>query len=311
MVNPGLSQTTAEPLAPATAASAGTESATHFYPIVHAVLTLYAVIALIPFVYMVTTSFKSYGSMVTDNLWPWPPFGRESPQWQNYVNAIVQAGWDRQWHTWLFARYLANSLIVSVAVVAGVLITSSLAAYAFAQMDLPGKDVLFMLVLATIMVPSDLVLVPKVVMMFELHWYNTYLALIVPFLDSVFGIFLLRQFFLQIPRDLFDAARIDGAGHLRYLWAVVLPVSYPAVVTIALFTFIWSWDEFKWPLLVTRDDNMRVIGVGLEQFMVGEGGNGEQLLMALATLVVLPVLVLYFLTQRHFAEAIITSSVKG
>ena len=128
---------------------------------------------------------------------------------------------------------------------------------------------------------------------------------------SVFAIFLLRQFFLQIPRDLYDAARIDGAGHLRYLSSVVVPLSSPAVVTIALLSFIWAWDEFKWPLLVTRDTNMRVLGVGLQQFIVGEGGTNTQLMMALATLVVVPILVGYFLTQRYFTESIIASGIKG
>jgi ABC-type glycerol-3-phosphate transport system permease component len=275
------------------------------------VLSLYGIAALVPFVYMVMTSLKSYGSLITNNFWPWPPFGTEPVAWDNYTTAIANVGWDRQWGTWLFVRYAANSGIVALGTVAGVLITSSLAAYAFAQMDVPGKNFLFLVVLATIMVPSDLVLVPKVVLMYNLGWYNTYFALIVPFTVSVFGIFLLRQFFLQIPRDLYDAARIDGAGHLTYLTSVVIPLSSPAVVTIALLSFIWAWDEFKWPLLVTRDTNMRVLGVGLQQFMVGEGGTNTQLLMALATLVVAPVLAAYFFTQRYFTEAIIASGIKG
>ncbi|HEX5417417.1 MAG TPA: carbohydrate ABC transporter permease [Chloroflexota bacterium] len=278
---------------------------------VYGLLILGAVISLIPFLYMIGGSFKSYGSIINTVFWPWPPFGNEAPQWQNFGTAIQTVGWDRQWGTWLFVRYAANSTIVAFCTVTGVLVTSSLAAYAFAQMDVPGKNFLFMLVVATIMVPSDLSLVPKVVMMFQLHWYNTYPALIVPFTVSVFGIFLLRQFFLQIPRDLFDAARIDGAGHPRYLVSVVVPISYPAVVTIALFTFIWSWDEFKWPLLVTRDSSMRVLGVGLQQFLVSDGGTNTQLMMALATVVVLPVLAIFFVVQRHFTEAIISSSIKG
>ena len=279
--------------------------------VLYAILVLGAIISLTPFVYMILTSFKTYGSLINNIFWPWPPFGTEPLAWENYPNAIQQVGWDRTWGTWLFLRYMSNSLIVAGATVTGVLITSSLAAYAFASMEVPGKNTLFLLVLATVMVPSDLSLVPKVVMMFNLHWYNTYPALIIPFTVSVFGIFLLRQFFLQIPRDLYDAARIDGAGHLRYLRSIVIPVSYPAVITIALFTFIWAWDEFKWPLLVTRDSSMRVIGVGLQQFMAGEGGTNSQLMMALATIVVVPVLIFYFVTQKHFAEAIITSSVKG
>jgi ABC-type glycerol-3-phosphate transport system permease component len=278
---------------------------------IYVILLVCGIVALVPFAYMILSSLKSYGSLINNNFWPWPPFGTEAPQWINYGTAIQEVGWDSKWGTWLFVRYVANSTIVALATVSGVLITSSLAAYAFAQIDLPGKNALFLMLLATIMVPSDLVLVPKVVLMYNFGWYNTYPALIVPFTVSVFAIFLLRQFFLQIPRDLYDAARIDGSGHVTYLISVVLPLSSPAVVTIALLSFIWAWDEFKWPLLVTRDTNMRVVGVGLQQFMAGEGGSETQLLMALATLVVAPVLIGYFLAQRFFTEAIITTGIKG
>ena len=143
----------------------------------------------------------------------------------------------------LVVRYFINSIIITASTVFGVLITSILAAYTFAYIDVPGKNILFMLVLATIMIPSDLTLVPKVVMMFQWKWYNTYAALIVPFLVSVFGIFLMRQFFMQIPRDLFDAALIDGGGHLQYLLYVVVPLSRPAIITTALLNFIFAWDE--------------------------------------------------------------------
>jgi multiple sugar transport system permease protein len=171
--------------------------------------------------------------------------------------------------------------------------------------------VLFLFVLAVIMVPEDATLVPKVVMMYNLRWYNTYWALIVPFTVNVFGIFLLRQWFLQIPKDLFEAAVMDGMGHLRYLVSIVLPLSKPAILTVALLSFIWSWDSFKWPLLVTRDTNMRVLGVGLQQFKGGEGGTNVQLLMAFATLVVLPVLIFYFLAQKQFREAVTMTGIKG
>lgn len=279
--------------------------------LIYLILVVGAVLSVLPFVYMATTSLKSLGSVINNNLWPWPPLGDEPLQWENYPQAIRDIGWDRQWQTWLFLRYFANSLIVAVATVAAVLTTSTLAAYALAQMNLPGKNLVFMLILASIMVPNDLTLVPKVVMMYNLDWYNSYLALIVPFMTSVFAIFLSRQFFLQIPKDLFDAAVMDGAGHLRYLCSVVLPLSKPAVVTIGLLQFIWAWDEFKWPLLVTRDSGMRVLAVGLQQFMVGEGGTQTHLLMAFATVVVAPVIFAYFLTQRYFTQGFITSGIKG
>jgi ABC-type glycerol-3-phosphate transport system permease component len=202
--------------------------------------------------------------------------------------------------------------------VAGVSLTSVLAGYAFAQMDIPGKNILFVLLLATIMIPGDLTIVPKAVMMYQFpnpfgsgSWYNTYLALIVPFLASVFGIFLLRQFFMQIPKDLFDAAVIDGAGHVRYLFRIVLPLSRPALVSVALLNFIWTWDSFKWPLLVTRDSNMRVLAVGLQQFLVGEGGTKTHLMMAFSSMVIVPVIVFYFFTQKYFTEGITTTGLKG
>jgi ABC-type glycerol-3-phosphate transport system permease component len=275
------------------------------------VLVAGALVSMLPFLYMLLTSLKTYGDVVNNNMWPWPPFGSEQPQWSNYPSALQAIGFDRQLGTLLFIRYLFNSVLVTACIVAGTLVTSILAAYALARLNVPGKRLLFIFVLAVIMVPEDATLVPKVVMIYNLHWYNTYWALIVPFTVNVVAIFLLRQFFLQIPRELFEAAVMDGMGHLRYLMSIVVPLSKPAILTVALLNFIWSWDSFKWPLLVTRDTSMRVLGVGLQQFKSGEGGSYVQELMVFATLVVLPVLVLYFLLQRQFREAITTVGIKG
>jgi multiple sugar transport system permease protein len=276
----------------------------------YALLIAAAFLAVAPFVYMLTASLKTYGSVIANNFWPWPPLGSELPQFGNYPAAIEAIGRDRQWNTWLFVRYLANSLIVSGAIVLGVLFTSTLAAYALARIRLPGQTILFVLVLTAVMVPEDLTTVPKVVMMFNLQWYNSYAALIVPFTVSVFGIFLLRQFFMQIPRELYEAAVLDGVGHIGFLFRVVLPLSRPILMALGLLTFVWSWDNFKWPLLVTRDSSMRVMAVGLQQFMIGEGKE-VQLLMAFATLVAGPVIVLYFITQKYFKEGILTTGLKG
>lgn len=279
--------------------------------LIYTVLILGALASVMPFIYMVMTAFKSYGSATTNVVWPWAPVGDEPLQWNNFTEAIETSGKDTQWQTFLFIRYFANSVITSVAIVAGTVLTSVLAAYALTHIDVPGRNLVFLLILATIMVPNDLTLVPKVVMMFNLKWYNTYLALTVPFMASVFGIFLIRQFFLQIPKDLFDAARIDGSGHLRYLFTIVVPLSKPAIVTTALLNFIWAWDNFKWPLLVTRDSNMRVLAVGLQQFLASEGGTKVQLMMAFATMVVVPIVVFYFFTQKYFTEGVITTGIKG
>jgi multiple sugar transport system permease protein len=278
---------------------------------IYVVLILGAIASLLPFVYMVMTSLKSYGSVVDNNFWPWPPFGTEPVQWNNYPTALQQIGFDRQTGTPLFVRYLANSVLVTACIVGGTLISSTLAAYALAKLNLPGKNLLFLTILAIIMVPEDATLVPKVVMIYNLHWYNTYLALIVPFTVNVVAIFLLRQFFMQIPKELYEAAVMDGMGHLRFLWSIVVPLSKPALLTVALLNFIWSWDSFKWPLLVTRDVGMRVLGVGLQQFKSGEGGTNVHYLMVFATLVVIPVLFFYFLLQKQFREAITTVGIKG
>ncbi len=278
---------------------------------IYAVLTIGAIVAVIPFIYMLLSAVKSYGSIINNNFWPWWPMGNEAPQWSNFQDAIQTIGFDKQWGVPLFYRYFANSAIVTLAIVIGTLFTSILAAYTFAFIKVPGRNILFLFILATLMIPNDLTLVPKLVMMYNFKWYNTYLALTVPFMASVFGIFLLRQFYLQIPKDLFDAALIDGAGHLRYLFSIVLPLSKPAVITVALLNFIWSWDSFKWPLLVTRNSNMRVLAVGLQQFLVGEGGTKVQLMMAFATMVVLPVLIFYFFTQKYFTEGIARTGIKG
>ena len=274
------------------------------------VLVIAALLAVTPFLYMVMTSFKSYAAVINNVIWPWPPFGNEPLQFGNYPEAIETTSVDPRWGVYLFYRYLANSIIVSLSIVFGVLVTATLAAYALARMDLPGKQVLFVIILITMMMPEDLTLVPKVVMIFNFGWYNTYPALIVPFLVNVFSIFLLRQFFMQIPKDLFEAALIDGMGHLRFLLSIVVPLSKPAMLTVGLLNFIWAWDNFKWPLLVTRDSSMRVLAVGLQQFMQGQGTQ-VHLLMAFAAMVVAPILILYFVAQKHFRTGILTTGMKG
>src|SRR5262249_30303485 len=161
------------------------------------------------FVYMLLTALKSYGDVVNNNQWPWPPLGTEAPQFNNIPAAIQAIGFDRQLGVPLFVRYFVNSLVVTTVVVIGTLVSAEPAAYALAKLDLPGKNLLLFAVLAVIMVPEDATLVPKVVLMYNLHWYNTYWALVVPFTVNVVAIFLLRQFFMQIPRELFEAAVMD------------------------------------------------------------------------------------------------------
>ena len=282
-------------------------------PLIYLVLIIVGIASLIPFVWMVLTSVKDYGDVVSLRFWPWPPLGNSTPRFDNFAEAIRLIGVDRDTGLPMFFRHVLNTAAVTAIVIASSVTTSVLAAYAFAQLEFPAKNALFILVLATFMIPEELILVPRAVMMNKnyLNWYNTLPAMVAPFLANAFGIFLIRQFFLQIPRDLYDAARIDGAGHMRYLTLVMIPLARPAILTLALLEFIWTWNEFRWIQLVTSSSNMRTVSVGLVGFLQTDGGAQTQLAMAVAVMVVLPVVVLYFFTQRYFTEGITTTGLKG
>jgi len=281
--------------------------------IIYLILIVVGVASVIPFVWMLLTSVKDYGDVMSLRFWPWPPLGNSTPRFDNFAEAIRLIGVDRDTGLPMFFRHILNTLLVTGIIVASSVGTSVLAAYAFAQLQFPAKGVLFILVLATFMIPEELVLVPRAVMMNKnyLNWYNTIPAMVAPFLANAFGIFLIRQFFLQVPRELYDAARIDGAGHLRYLTSIMIPLAKPAIVTLALLEFIWTWNEFRWIQLVTASSNMRTVSVGLVGFLQTDGGSQTQLAMAVAVMVVLPIVVLYLFTQRYFTEGITTTGLKG
>jgi ABC-type glycerol-3-phosphate transport system permease component len=206
--------------------------------------------------------------------------------------------------------FVLNTIIVSAINVPAVLITSVLAAYTFAQLNFFGKDLLFILLLSTMMIPPQATLIPNYITVAGvLRWHNTFLALTVPFMASVFNIFLLRQFFMGIPSDYYDAARLDGAGHLGYIRYVLLPMAQSPLAVVTLFTFLGTWNSFQWPLIMVREAN-QMIQVGMSGFS-GEGGTDTQLIMAAATFSVLPVVLLYFLAQKTFIESVATSGLKG
>jgi multiple sugar transport system permease protein len=263
--------------------------------IVYVLLIAGAIISLMPFIWMLLTSLKTYGEVANRVFVP------DVAQWKNYILA---------WNAAPFGRYFLNSVFVSMATVAGVLFTSILAAYSFARLEYPGKNVVFMLFLTTMMIPGEVTLIPNFLTIKALGWYNSYYALIIPWTASVFYIFLLRQFFMGIPRDLYDAAVLDGCGHFRFLVQIVLPLSKAALVTVAMLSFIGAWNALLWPLIVTSSELMRPIQVGLAVF-VTEAGTQTQELMAAATMTIAPILFLYFLTQRQFTQGIMTSGLKG
>ncbi len=206
--------------------------------------------------------------------------------------------------------YFANSLLTSLMTVGGVLFTSTLAAYAFARLKFPGRDIFFLLFQATMMIPGQVVMIPNFLMVNDLGWRDTYWALTLPFFASAFHTFLLRQFFAQVPNELYDAALIDGCGHFRFLWQIVLPLSRAALVTTALLTFLGSWNALLWPMIVINKTRLMPVQVGLKSFVVDEGVQTQQM-MAASLLAVLPTLILYFFTQKTFTEGISTTGLKG
>jgi multiple sugar transport system permease protein len=210
-----------------------------------------------------------------------------------------------------FGRYIFNSLLVASAVTLGQLVISSMSAYAFARLRFPGRDRLFLLYLATMIIPAQVTLIPQYVLVSRLGWVDSYAALIVPFLASAFITFLLRQFFLSIPQELEDAARIDGAGPFRIYATIILPLAGPALATSALLAFIGNWTSFIWPLIVTRSRDLRTVPVGLAAFQQEMGRTDYGQIMAGSVLAMLPMFILFVLLQRHIIQSLATSGLKG
>lgn len=265
--------------------------------LLYLVLALGAVATVAPFFWMVTTAFKTLPEALSPRL-VWLP---AQWQWHNLVETFQAAP---------FARYFINSFIVGVAVTAAVIMTSLAAGYAFARLDFIGRGLLFALVLATMMIPFEVTLIPNFVLIRKLGWYNAYPGLIVPWCANAFSIFLMRQAFMGLPSDYFDAAKVDGCGHLRFLFRIAAPLVKPALVTVGLFAFLGSYNSLIWPLIVTSEDNMRVVQVGLTVFSGAEGVR-LQLLMCASTIVILPTVALYLLAQRSFLESSLGSGIKG
>ncbi|NQU43147.1 carbohydrate ABC transporter permease [bacterium] len=232
------------------------------------------------------------------------------PQWSNYVQAWMGPAKGNPDNPVTFSTYFKVSIITTVVATLGTLLTSILAAYAFAKISFPGREILFYLVLATMMVPGQVLLIPDFLILaglpdltFGLRWLDNYPALIVPWLASVFSIFLLRQFFMGIPDDLWDAAQIDGSSRFRYLWQIMVPLSKPALITAGIFIFLGEWNSLLWPLIVTTSPKMRTLMVGLQTFNEEMSGDFH-LLMAAATIAILPVVIVFFFLQRFFVQAI-------
>jgi multiple sugar transport system permease protein len=222
-------------------------------------------------------------------------------RFSNYADAWRQAP---------FARYYFNTILVTLFVVAGVLVTSSLAAYAFARMKFWGRDNLFVVFLSMMMVPQPVYIVPSYIVLVKLGWIDTYQALIVPWLAHIFSIFLLRQHFKTIPDDLYDAAIIDGCSRFAFLWRVMLPLSKAVLVAVVIFTIVGTWNSFLWPLVMTNTPEVRPLQVGLARFSQ-EQGTSHELMMAAAAFSIAPLIVAYFFAQKQIIQSLATSGMKG
>ncbi|HUU22366.1 MAG TPA: carbohydrate ABC transporter permease [Phycisphaerae bacterium] len=236
------------------------------------------------------------------------------------LTAVAEPLWSRAWQRWTysfrkawqsmpFGRFYLNSLFVSLAVTLGQVLTSALAGYAFARLRWPGRDKFFLMYLATMMIPAAVTIVPTFVLMKMLGWFDTYRALILPLLFSAYGTFMLRQFFLSLPADLEDAARIDGCGKLRVWLHVILPLSKPALATLATFTFLGCWGAFQWPLFATQSMHMKVLPIGLSAFQ-DKFSVQYNLMMAASLIVMVPTLAVFLFNQRFFTRGIQLSGMK-
>ena len=260
------------------------------------VLLFLVLIVNYPFFWMVSTSFKSRSEVfqIPPTLLP------ASFHPENYLEAWRLADWS---------TYFLNTIIVAVIPTLGQVLLSSLAAYAFTK-PFKGSRLIFLMFLGTMMIPSQATLVPNYVIMKNLKWINTYAGLTVPFITSAFSIFLLRQYFLSIPKDYEDAATIDGSGPFYYLFRILMPLSKSAIITVALFAFTDRWNDFIWSLIVTTKDTMRTVQVGMAVFQ-SESGTEWTLMMAAATFISVPVILLFLFVQKRFIEGVMMSGVKG
>ena len=267
--------------------------------IVYVVLSVVGIIFIMPFAWMVANSFKDIRG-----IYKYPPdFIPEVWHFENYLEA---------WSMTHFDLGFLNSAIVAAAVVLGQLLTASLAGYSFARLRYPGRDKIFLLYISLMMVPFTVLLIPLYVQMRAFDWVSTLQAVIVPFLFTPWGTFMMRQFMVTIPRELEDAARIDGCGFFRTYWLIILPLTKPALATLAIFTFVNTWNSFQWPLIVLGKPKVKTLPLLLASFQNQSGMRTPwHLIMAAATFVVIPVLIAFILGQKYYVRGIVTSGIKG
>lgn len=269
--------------------------------LIYAFITIGAVTMVAPFLWMLTTSLKD----------PSQVFAADKPWWQEWIPTDFKwKNYTLAWKVVPFARFYLNSIFVSICVTIGQVATSAMAAYSFARLNFPGRDRLFFGYLATMMVPGAVTMIPVFILLRSLGWIDTYYALILPAVFTAYGTFMLRQFFLTLPRDLEDAAKIDGCSYYGIFWRIILPLSKPALATLTTFTFMGSWMNFMWPLIVLNTHELYTLPVGLAYFQSLHNTDWT-LLMSASVMMIIPILLVFIFNQRFFVEGIKLSGIKG
>jgi multiple sugar transport system permease protein len=267
--------------------------------LIYLVMLAVSLLLLAPLFWMVSTALKDRKQIFT-----YPPEWLPDPVlWHNFSDSLS---------AYPFGRFAMNTLIIAGFNIAGVLLTASMAAYAFARLRFPGRDLIFMILLSTLMLPFAVLMIPRYIEFRELGWLDSWLPLIVPnwFGGSVFFIFLLRQFFRTIPRDLSDAAKLDGASEFRIFWQIVIPLSKPALAVVAVFVFLDTWNDFLAPLIYITSTSKYTVSLGLSLFM-GNYTTNWSYLMAASTLMTIPTILVFIVAQRYFVHGVVLTGVKG
>lgn len=264
---------------------------------VYILLTIGSFTMLIPFLWMISTALKSPAEAVA-----------MPPVWIPQIFRIEN--FARAFEVAPFGRYFLNSVLITSISTLGELLTTILAAFAFAKMKFYGKNLLFTILIATMMVPGELLIIPNYLTISKLNLINTYSAMILPYLASVFSVFMLKQNFESVPNELYYAAKVDGTSDFKFLWMIMVPLSKSAIVAVAILKIIGSWNSFMWPLIVTNERLLRPLPVGLQAFTT-EAGTQYEVLMAASTIVIAPMIIIYLFLQRYIIMGVAKSGLKG
>ena len=261
------------------------------------VLVIFAIVTLFPFYWMIASSLKSSFEVIQTP----PTLIPNKIMWQNYSTALKMAP---------FARYFLNTIIVTILSIISTVIIAILSAFAFSHLEFKGRDMIFSIFLASMMIPGEVLIVTNFKTISALKWIDTYQALFVPYMANVLYIYMLREFFLKIPKQLYYAAKVDGSSDWKFLWRIVVPMAKPSIITICILVGINSWNAFLWPLLVTNSEKMRVLANGLTAFQ-SDAGNQYELLMAASTIITMPIVLVYIFLHKKIMNIVCILCIKG